>query len=230
MTLIKNPKELKEIALFADLPDDRIRKYARFTEELEFGKGERLFSEGDPPAHLWMIFEGEVKVFKEYPSGKSAVIGLFDKGAVVAEVAIIDGDPYPASCQAVTPGRAGMIKREDALRIITTDPIVARKAMMNISRKLRDITDTLGSMSVQSVIRRLSRFLVRMAENMGTQEPGGVQVKLFLTRQDLAECIGTSFEVAVRGLGRLQNEGVIEVDRKNILITDMKRLAKIASE
>lgn len=222
--------ELKNTGIFSGLTDAELKEYERLVKKRSFEKGEILFYEGDPPDYLWFIIEGEVKIFKEYASGKSAILGIFGKGSVIAEVAVIDGRPYPATCQAITAGSAAMMIRDDALRIITTNPSVAHRVMTGMGKKLRDITDDLGSMSVQSVIRRLSRFLLKMAEKMGTSEKDGIRLELFLTRNDLAECIGTSFEVVVRCLGRLQNDGIIEVKGKKILIKNRNRLARLADE
>ncbi len=227
MTFIK--KDIESVKLFSGLPDEALEECSKHADVLEFSKGEILFEEGDPPAHLWCIITGEVKVFKEYASGKTAIIGIFGQGSVIAEVAVIDGRPYPASCQAVIAGRAVKIEKNEALRIITSNPSVAHTVMAGLSSKMRSITDDLGSMAVQTVIRRLSRFLLNMGGKMGKVEKGkGLRVELFLTRKELAECIGTSFEVAVRCLGRLQSDGVIEVDGKNILIKDKGRLKNLA--
>jgi len=101
--------------------------------------------------------------------------------------------------------------------------------MMDLCGRLRSLTAHLGSMSVQSVIRRLSRFLLRMADQMGTKKKDGIHVELFLTRKELAECIGTSFEVAVRCLGKLKEEGVLEIEGKKLTIFNREKLEKIAN-
>jgi len=221
---------LKVINLFAGLDDATIEGIEKLVSRREFKKGDILFMEGDEPEYLWFILEGEVKIFKEFASGKSAILGLFGPGSMVAEVAVIDGKPYPAGCQAITAGTAATLKRDDALNVITLNPAVALRIMSGLGRKLRDLTGDLGSMSVQSVIRRLSRLLVKLAEKLGTIDGNSVEMELFLTRKDLAECIGTSFEVAVRGLRKLQDENLLEIRGKKLIVRDIKRLRELAGE
>lgn len=221
---------IRYIALFKGLESSELKRIESLAVRRNFKKGEILFMEGDKPEHLWFILEGEVKVFKEYASGKSAILGIFDKGAMVAEIAVIDGRPYPASCQAITEGSAALLKRDDALDVITSNPAVSLKLMVAIGRKLRELTGDLGSMAVQTVIRRLSRLLLKLADKFGVRKGNKLEVELFLTRKDLAECIGTSFEVAVRSLGKLQSDGVLEIHGKRVVILNPARLAEIADE
>ena len=221
---------LKSVALFKGLDDAALEGIEKLASSREFKKGDVLFLEGDEPEQLWFILDGEVKIFKEFASGKSAILGIFGRGSMVAEVAVIDGNPYPAGCQAVTAGRAATIKRNDALNIITTNPTVALRMMSGLGKKLRDLTGDLGSMSVQSVIRRLSRLLVKLAEKLGTVDGNSVEMELFLTRKDLAELIGTSFEVAVRGLRKLQDENLLEIRGKKLIVRDIEKLREAAGE
>ncbi|MBI5178345.1 MAG: Crp/Fnr family transcriptional regulator [Nitrospinae bacterium] len=221
--------DLSVIQIFKDLPPADLKALEKIATERKFEKGETLFHEGDTPDNLWFILDGEVKVFKEYPSGKSAIMGIYGKGDSVASVAVIDGKPYPATCQAVVGGTAVLMKRPDALKAITTNPKIALEVMMDLCGRLRSLTAHLGSMSVQSVIRRLSRFLLRMADQMGTEKKGAIHVELFLTRKELAECIGTSFEVAVRCMGKLKEEGVLEIEGKKLTIYSRAKLEKIAN-
>lgn len=219
---------LKRINIFDGVDSRTLDEIDKLTTRREFKKGDILFMEGDEPENLWFILDGEVKIFKEFASGKSVILAIFGAGSVVAEVAVIDGMPYPATCKAATAGVAATLKRSDALKVVTTNPAVALRLMQGLGRKLRNLTGDLGSMAVQSVIRRLSRLLVKLAEKMGTPDGDKVELELFLTRKDLAECIGTSFEVAVRGLRRLQDENVIEIHGKRLVVCDMKRLREIA--
>ncbi|MBI3794176.1 MAG: Crp/Fnr family transcriptional regulator [Nitrospinae bacterium] len=222
--------DISVVNLFNGLGPEELKAVSELAHERKFEKGETLFLEGDSPENVWFILEGEVKVFKEYPSGKSAIMGIYGKGETIAIVAVIDGKKYPASCQAVVKGRAAVMRRQDAMRCITANPPVALEVMIDLSNRLRTMTAHLGSMSVQSVVKRLSTFLLRMAGQIGVKKGKATHVELFLTRKELAECIGTSFEVAVRCLGKLKDEGVMDIDGKKLVIYDMKKLERIAEK
>jgi len=222
--------EIDKFEFFSGLTSLELDEVRSLLEEKDFKKGDTLFHEGEPPSHLWFVMEGEVKVFKEYASGKSAIMGIFGEGGTVAEVAIIDGKSYPATCQAVTNVKVAQMKRGDALRIMTSNSKIALRIMMGLSTKLRTLTSDLGSMSVLSVIRRLSRFLLKLSDKMGVKDKDGIRFELFLTRKDMAECIGTSFEVAVRALSKLQNDNVLEIEGKKVLIKELEELERLAGD
>ncbi len=220
--------DLAKMALFQELSPGDLKPLEAIAHERPFEKGDILFSEGESPESLWFIQEGEVKVYKEYSSGKSAILGLYSAGDSVALVAVIDSKPYPASCQAMSSGTAVVMRRQDALKVITGNPTIALEVMMDLCGRLRQLTASLGSMSVQSVIRRLSRFLLLMADQMGTKKGNVIHVDLFLTRKELAESIGTSFEVAVRALGKLKEEDILEIKGRKLEIYDRAKLEKMA--
>lgn len=220
--------DLSVVSLFKGAKPQELKKIEGMAQERAFEKGDTLFLEGDAPDNLWLILDGEVKVFKEYPSGKSAIMGIYGRGEAIAMVAVIDGKSYPASCQAVVKGSAVVLRRQDALEAVTTNSAIALEVLKDFSNKMRVMTAHLGSMSVQSVIKRLSTFLLRLAAQMGVKKGKGTHVDLFLTRKELAECIGTSFEVAVRCLGKLKDEGVLKIDGKKLVIFDMEKLERIA--
>lgn len=222
--------DLKNMALLKGLSKKELAGFEKFAKPRDFEKGETLFMEGDPPSHLWFILEGEVKVFKEFASGKSAILGIFGGGSVIAEIPVIDGKSYPATCQAVTAGRAALVERKKALHAITSSPTVSLRLMIGIGNKLRELTGDLGSMAVQSVIKRLSRFLLKIAERMGKPDGDTIVMTLPLTRKDIAECIGTSFEVAIRALGKLQDDKVLEIQGKELRILNRQKLRKMAED
>jgi len=219
---------LESVNLFKGLDPAVLGRLEKLITLRDIKKGEIVFMEGDPSDHLFFIIEGEVKIFKEYASGKSAIMGIFGAGSAVAEIAIIDGKPYPATCQAVTDGTVALMKRKDAIDAITTNPNVALRVMRSIGAKLRQLTGDLGSMAVQSVIRRLSRLLLKLADKLAVPSDDTLVMELFLTRKDLADCIGTSFEVAVRGLRKLQEDGILEIEGKRLVIRDIEGLKDIA--
>ncbi|MBF0275759.1 MAG: Crp/Fnr family transcriptional regulator [Nitrospinae bacterium] len=221
---------LKNFDLFKSLSEEEFKKFDKMLIKKSYQKNEMLFDEGKKCNYLWLVLEGEVKIFKAFPSGKSAILGVFGKGNIVAEVPVIDNKPYPASCQAVTDCIVGKIKSEAALELMTSNPQVSLKIISGFAKRLRNFTDELGTMATLSVNRRLSRFLLKLSEKIGVEEERGTGIQLSLTRKDIAECIGSSFEVVVRCLGKLQKEGILEIDNKKVIILNSQRLQELVEE
>jgi CRP/FNR family transcriptional regulator len=79
-------------------------------------------------------------------------------------------------------------------------------------------------LSFTTVRHRLASFLLRQAAREGKHKNGGVEIELPPSNQEFASQIGTVRELVSRNLSRLQAEGIIEIDGRNVLIRDLKAL------
>lgn len=222
--------KLRKWRLISALPDERVRQLESHVTWRTYKRGDRLFNEGETDGKMYVIASGRVKVVKEFPNGKNAIMGIFGPGGAVAEIVGIDRLPYPASAIAMEDTEAGAIPGEVFANFLKSNPDAMLRMIVGLGNKLREFADNLGSLAVQSVEKRLARFLVRMGAQIGKKTKEGIEVNLPMTRQDLAEVIGTSFEVVERSLKKMRENGVLKVEGKNITILDLENLKAIFGE
>ncbi|VAX24934.1 hypothetical protein MNBD_NITROSPINAE04-1013, partial [hydrothermal vent metagenome] len=158
--------DLKKIKLFAAMPDDVLTWLGSKVKWKTFRKGEYLFHEGEDSVKVYAIVSGRIKIVKEFASGKNAILGLFESGGLVAEVAAIDKMPYPASAIAMEDSVAGAIPSEAFRQSLEKAPGAAIKLMAQMGAKMRKLTDDLGSLSTQKVEKRLARFLIKLSSEI----------------------------------------------------------------
>lgn len=218
---------LKKVEFFTVLPENSLAELARHVTWKSFKKGDRLFDEGEKAHSVFVIAGGKVKVVKEFPSGKNAILSIFGDGGLVAEVAVIDKLPYPATAIALEDCTAGAIPADVFIGFLRANPDALLQMVAGLGAKLRDLADSIGSMAVESVEKRLARFLLKFGGEIGERTKDGLVFTLPVTRQDIAELIGTSFEVVERGLKKLKTKGLIRVEGKKIVIRKMDDLAEI---
>ncbi len=84
---------LQKVSIFSSAPKESLISLEKDISWQTFKKGERLFNEGEDAERMFIIVSGRVKVVKEFPSGKNAIMGIFGAGGIVAEIAVIDGLP-----------------------------------------------------------------------------------------------------------------------------------------
>ncbi|VAX24222.1 transcriptional regulator, Crp/Fnr family [hydrothermal vent metagenome] len=221
---------LKATKLFSFSSDDLIKWIDERSTWSDFKKGEYLFHEGEKAEKMYVIASGRVKVVKEFASGKNAILGLFSRGSIVAEVTVIDRKPYPASAVAMEDTHAGGIPADVLREAIGKFPELSIRIIEGLGAKLRELTTTMGSLSTQKVEKRLARFLYKFGHEIGEKRSDGIHLALPMTRRDLAEIIGTSFEVVERALKKMREEGILKIDAKNILICDSQRLKDLFHE
>ncbi|MBF0291772.1 MAG: Crp/Fnr family transcriptional regulator [Nitrospinae bacterium] len=220
-------EQLKKIKLFSRLPEETLKWLNSKVTWEEFDKGSYLFREGEIAEKTYLVVKGSVKIVKEFSSGKNAIMGIFGPGSLVAEVAAVDNRPYPASCVALESSSAGAVPAKVFQELLKKEPNVAIMMIAGLGYKLRELTENLGAISVMPVDKRLARLLHKLAPSMGVKSASNVEITLHMTRRDMAEIIGTSFEVVERSLKKFREDNLISVDGKKITIHDYQKLEEM---
>jgi CRP/FNR family transcriptional regulator len=214
---------LRKTALFADLDENELTYIVDRIVSRKFRAGEMVFSEGDPCPGLWVIESGKVKIFKSAASGREQVLTFEGPGGSVAELPVFDGGNYPASAVAVVDSALLFVSKEDFRLLCLRFPEVALKVLRVVGRRVRELVSIIEELSFSTVRHRLASLLLRLARS-GERTPRGVEVILPASQQELAAQIGTVRELVSRGLSRLQAEGIIAIDGRNIMIRNLKAL------
>ena len=86
------------------------------------------------------------------------------------------------------------------------------------------------SMAVERVERRIARILLKLAATTGSSSEEGIVIELSLTRQDIAEMVGTTVETAIRTMSKFRKKGLVQTKRGRVVILDPHQLVRIAEE
>lgn len=192
-----------------------------------FSTGELLFSEGEPCHGLHIIARGKVRIFKTSMSGREQVLTVNTPGESVAEVPVFDGGPFPASAVAIEDAQIAYISRRDFQAYCMEHPEVALKVLQVVGARLRRLVGIIEELSFTTIRQRLIAALVKLAQSEGTKTARGIEFQLPATHQELANQLGTVRELISRNLMRLQAEGMLDVDARQIVIKDMKGLSAL---
>ncbi len=243
---------LKSVQLFAGLDEIQITKLVQHTVPRRVEPDELIFFEGDECQGLYVVFSGAVKIFKQSVQGREQVLTVEKTGAVVAELPVFDGGPYPASCKPIESSVLLFISKQDFRRSCQEDPELALKVLASVGARLRRLVMIIEELSFLTVRSRLASLLLEVARaeiathRLKANQPGGagstmgagekdpkrgspLRVPLNLTQQEIAARIGTVRELVSRNLGRLQAEGIVRFDGHMLVIQDMERLEQEAA-
>lgn len=222
--------QLGAVSLFSGLSPDELRLLAARAIRKRFAEGELLFQEGDPCKGLHMIAAGKLRIFKSSASGREQVLAVEGPGGSVAELPVFDGGNYPASVSAVENSEIIFISRADLRSFCMEHPEVALKMLAVVGARLRRLVGIIEELSFTTIRQRLISALVRMAETGGKCTERGIEFQLPGTHQDMAHQLGTVRELVSRNLMRLQAEGFLLVDARNITVVDLPRLKMILDQ
>ena len=189
-----------------------------------FSAGELLFSEGEPCNGLHIIARGKVRLFKTSVNGREQVLSVNVSGESVAEIPVFDGGPYPASAVALEETEIVFISRRDFQAYCLEHPEVPLKVLTVVGARLRNLVGIIEELSFTTIRQRLISLLLKLAQSEGRKTARGIEFQLPASHQELANQLGTVRELISRNLMRLQAEGLLDVDARQIVVKDVKGL------
>jgi CRP/FNR family transcriptional regulator, cyclic AMP receptor protein len=221
---------LKAIPLFAALDQTELDSLAACAGRRGYPPGEILFSEGEPCAGLFIVVTGSVRIFKTSPNGREQVLSIDGPGSSIAELPVFDGGPYPASAAATQNSELLFISRKDFRAICLQHPDVALKVLQVVGARLRRLVGIIEELSFTTVRHRLISWILRQARSEGRNTGRGLAFTLHISHQELAAQIGTVRELVSRNIARLQAQGFVEVNGREVTVLDAEGLeADLAS-
>jgi CRP/FNR family cyclic AMP-dependent transcriptional regulator len=221
------PSVLQRAPLFSSLSQPEMQELSGKAIRKLFSAGETLFTEGEPCKGLHVIVRGQVRIVKTSASGREQVLAVNVAGESVAELPVFDDGPYPATGVAIVDTEIAFISRKDFRDYCLSHPEVALKVLAFVGARLRRLVGIIEELSFTTTRQRLISLLVRLAQSSGRKTERGVEVMLPGSNQELANQLGTVREVISRNLMRLQAEGLLEVDARQIVIKDVRGLMQL---
>jgi CRP-like cAMP-binding protein len=187
-----------------------------------YEKGETVFREGDPADRIHFLYTGRVKIVKAAGT-RDVILEILEPGEPVGAVAAFERRNFPASAVAIEPTGIVSIPEREFFALLESRPEMTRHMLSGLTMRLMALNKRLAGMT-GSAESRAARLFTTLAERMGRRRDTGVFVPLGLTRQELADMIGTTLETAIRLMSRWQRENVVLTEKEGFYIPDPKVL------
>ncbi|HKG46728.1 MAG TPA: Crp/Fnr family transcriptional regulator [Pyrinomonadaceae bacterium] len=221
---------LKRTALFQALDDETLRSVAALAMPRSFRKDELLFIAGQQAQGLYVIVQGSVRAFRESSDGREQVIHVESAGATVAEVPVFDDGDYPSTVAAEEATETLFLDKRDVRQLCMQHPQIPLAAVRLLAGRLRRCAELVETLALKEVGQRLARFLLSEARRQGERTSRGIILNLTQTHQQIAARVGTVREVISRSFSRLQQDGLIIVEDRQLTIPDEAALAAFADQ
>ena len=160
--------------------------------------------------------------------GKEQIIRLAKNGDIIGYRALITNERYRLTAIALEDCSACVIDKNFFMDLAMKEPRIAQKIFKLISNDLKRAEDQIVSLSQKNVRERMSEALLFLKATYGFEEDGKT-INVRLSREELADYIGTSTESVIRLLSEFNNGGLIRLDGKRIMILDNQKLVKTAN-
>jgi CRP-like cAMP-binding protein len=213
-----------EWQLLSALSDGERRQVLASTRRRQFARGEVLFHEGDPADTVHFIAEGRVMARRSSPAGDSVAFRVVGPGRALGEVALVSTDRHRSTTViALEPTTTLSLTFADFQRLCDEHPAFQHQLATLLAARVKRLSDHLLEALFLPTDRRVLRRVVDLCDQY---DPAGSasRVSIPLSQTDIAELAGASRPTTNRVLRKLEDEGLIELHRGRLAVTDRPAL------
>jgi CRP-like cAMP-binding protein len=221
--------DFKSESILADLPADDFALLTAHQSEQVYKKGEIIFREGAYPSGIFYLISGRAKKYRSDKDGKEQIIYVANTGELIGYHAILSEDRYPDSAAALEESAVAFIPKEDFLAVLQLSHILSRRLLKTLSHEFTVLVNGITLFAHRSVRERLALQLVVLREKYKVDFQPGMFVEINLSRDDLANLVGTARENVTRILSEFKEAGIVTTKGRRIIVQDIKKLVEIAN-
>ncbi|WP_273333918.1 Crp/Fnr family transcriptional regulator [Dictyoglomus turgidum] len=219
-------KFLKNVPLFEDFSDEELEKLLVISKEKTYPKDAVVFQKGDLGNFFFLICSGRVKVIIETEEGKEGILSILYPTEFFGEMSLLDGEPRSATVVALEETRVIIIERNDFLILLYKHPELALKILKTLSLRLRKANRQIETLMFLDAPGKVARLLIDIAQERGKKINNEILIDLEFTRQELGNLIGVSRETTTRILKSFEEDGILSIERNQVIIKDVWELKR----
>lgn len=208
----------------SSLSADDQKKVRQLGSRCKVAKGEGVFFQGDPHTGVWILEKGRVRTFYAGPSGREITLAYWSVGHFVGGPEVFGTGRHVWSADALEDCEFLFVSGMSLLRLVREVPDVAIAVINGLVNKGKCYSALIQMLGTRSVSERLRQLLLILAETYGRHEGGQVIIDRTITYDQIASIVGATRQWVTQSLDRLQSEGIVQVTRKEILISDLNQL------
>ncbi len=209
-TFLDEAKSLQELKNLSD--SAKVKTYK---------KKELIYTEGNNANYLYLLQKGKIKAFRAHEYGKELIISLHKEGDFFGYTSLLDETPYNESAEALDDSIVVLIPKEDFYALLNNNHGVMKRFVKLLSNEIQEKEDQLLQMAYSSVKKRVAEALLKLQKQY--QENAKDVFSISISREDLANIVGTATESLIRTLSDFKQENLIEIKGSNISIIDVKK-------
>lgn len=193
----------------------------------EIRKGTLLYKEGNQPNGVYFLNKGKVKVFQTNEDGKEQIIYIYTRGESFGYRAILGKERNVVSAQALEDISVSVINPVDFINVLSQSSVLPNKLLHFLSREFTVWVNLISSFAQKNVRERIALSLLILCEKYRKHDKVNETVGIPISRDDLANYVGTKTETLVRMLRHFKDEGIIRSNGRQLLVLKPKELEKI---
>ena len=202
---------------------DSLKKLSEDRDVRLYKKKDDIFTEGSYPKGIYFVNKGKVKIYKTNGAGKELITELHKEGDFFGYLSLLQDEKHTSTATTLEDSQIYMIPKEDFFALIYKNSEVSKKFIEILSNNLRETELQLVKLAYNSVRKRVAEALVKLSDKY--KKTGDPKFSMHVSREDLANIVGTATETVIRTLSDFKEDQLIEVSGGTITILDYNKLA-----
>ena len=193
----------------------------------QYSRGDILYQEGNRISGFYCINSGIIKVFKTGFDGKEQIIRFAKKGDIIAYRSVLSNEPACTSAKVIEDCQVCFIPSEILVSFIKSNPAYALELLKLACHELGEANSFITDIAQKTVRERLAEVLLFLVNDFGLDNQEFLNISL--TREELANIVGTATESVIRLLSEFKSDKLVELHGRKIKILNTKGLEKISN-
>ncbi|MBS1595075.1 MAG: response regulator [Bacteroidetes bacterium] len=194
-------------------------------ETTSYKKKASIYSEGHRPLYLYYVVSGKVKTYRTNDDGKELITGMYKDGDFVGYIALLEESLYKDSAEALEGTELMLIPKSDFTQLVNSNPEISKKFIRMLANNVSERETQLVKLAYNSLRKRVADALV-LINNRYKKNEGDTPL-IQISREDLANIVGTATESLIRTLSDFKSEGLITIQEGKITVKNESKLANM---
>ena len=211
---------LSAFFMFKELSAEQISSIAESSQLIDYPRGTSVFNRGEAAHGLYILLKGQLKLGVTSPQGSEKIISIVSPGDSFGEAILFLERQFPVYAQATLDSQVLLVPKSLIFSMLDNDTMFARKMLAGLSVRIHQLVQDIEMLSLQSCTQRFISYLLQISADASDAS----NVRLPASKTTIASLLNLTPETLSRTMAKLQQQGLIEVNGKDVMITDVKKL------
>ena len=186
-----------------------------------------IYHENNRINGVYCINSGIIKIYQTGIDGKEQILSFGKPGAIIGFRSVLAKELACTTAEAICETTTCFIPGEIIIELIKRNGNFALELTQLLCRELGEANSYITDIAQKTVRERLAEIIIHLKDEFGEDENN--VLKISLTREELANIVGTATESVIRLLSEFKQDKLIEIKGRNIKIIDFPRLSKMSN-
>lgn len=222
---MKKTEQIGELELFHNIKSETMDELMKYGKIEEFPKGTILMRAREPVGSIYIQLTGKSMVYNLTHNGRRKIMFIFGDGILLNEH-VFNSKPTSVYCETMEKCKMFMIPSHIFVKVMEEDFVLTKNVLTAQEKKIWRLGHQLKNTNSGIFLeRKLAAKLCKLARDFGVDKPEGREIDMNLSITFLADMLGTPRETTSRSCSILSENGLIQINKKRILIPDPERLS-----